>query len=65
MQGCGSGFSDFMDPDPYRIGNQDPDLGANKLRNFSEKNALFSYYKKNIPPKRYKIALLFEKKFDE
>jgi hypothetical protein len=35
MQGCGSGsgFRDFVDPDP----------GARKLRNFSGKNALFSY----------------------
>jgi hypothetical protein len=37
-QGCGSGFRDFVDPDP--------DPGARKLRNFSGKNALFSYLKK-------------------
>jgi hypothetical protein len=30
----GSGFRDFVDPDP----------GARKLRNFSGKNALFSYF---------------------
>jgi hypothetical protein len=46
------------DPDPnwiriqrlawirIRIGNPDPDPGARKLRNFSGKNALFSYLKK-------------------
>jgi hypothetical protein len=27
-----------------RIGNPDPDPGARKLRNFSGKNALFSYF---------------------
>jgi hypothetical protein len=49
-QGCGSG----LDPDSetlwirIRIGNPDPDLGARKLRNFSGKNALFSYYLKNF-----------------
>jgi hypothetical protein len=50
-----------VDPDPYwesrsvlgiqiRIGNPDPDPdpGARKLRNFSGKNALFSYLKKKI-----------------
>jgi hypothetical protein len=34
----GSGFRDFVDPDP----------GARKQRNFSGKNALFSYLKKNF-----------------
>jgi hypothetical protein len=32
----GSGFRDFVDPDP--------DPGARKLRNFSRKNALLSYF---------------------
>jgi hypothetical protein len=36
----GSGFRDF--------GNPDPDPGARKLRNFSGKNALFSYLKQKI-----------------
>jgi hypothetical protein len=49
-----------VDPDPdwiriqrlvwirIRIGNPDPDPGARKLRNFSGKNALFSYFLKKI-----------------
>jgi hypothetical protein len=50
MQGCGSGSG--LDPDSetlwiqIRIGNPDP--GAKKLRNFSGKNALFSYLKKKF-----------------
>jgi hypothetical protein len=49
-----------LDPDSetlwirIRIGNPDP--GAKKLRNFSGKNAFFSYLKKKLPLKRYKIA---------
>jgi hypothetical protein len=35
-----------------RIGNPDPDSGARKLRNFSEKNALFSYLKKIFTTKK-------------
>jgi hypothetical protein len=71
-QGCGSGFVSGLDPDSVtlwiriRIGNPDPEIS---LRNFSGKNALFSYFLKKIwPLKRYKIALatvLFEKDFDE
>jgi hypothetical protein len=53
-QGCGSGSG--LDPDSetlwirirIRIGNPDPDPGARKLRNFSGKNALFSYLKKKF-----------------
>jgi hypothetical protein len=60
-----------VDPDPdwiriqktlwiqirIRIGNPDPDPGARKLRNFSGKNALFSYFcKKNLPIKRYNYS---------
>jgi hypothetical protein len=51
-----------LDPDSVtlwiriHIGNPDPDPGARKLRNFSGKNALFSYLKKTYPLKRYKIA---------
>jgi hypothetical protein len=60
------------DPDPnwirnqktlwirIRIGNPDPDLdpGARKLRNFSGKNALFSYFcNKILPIKRYNYFL--------
>jgi hypothetical protein len=47
-----------VDPDPdsetlwirirIRIGNPDPDPGARKLRNFSAKNALFSYFLKKF-----------------
>jgi hypothetical protein len=49
-----------VDPDPdgiriqrlvwirIRIGNPDPDPGARKQRNFSVKNALFSYFKKKF-----------------
>jgi hypothetical protein len=45
-----------LDPDSetlwirIRIGKPDPDPGARKLRNFSGKNALFSYLNKNILP---------------
>jgi hypothetical protein len=54
-----------VDPDPdsetlwirIRIGNPDPDPGARKLRNFSGKNALFSYLKKNLPLKRHNYFL--------
>jgi hypothetical protein len=35
----------------------DPDPGAGKLRIFSRKMHIFSYLKKNLPLKRYKIAL--------
>jgi hypothetical protein len=53
-QGCGSGSG--LDPDSetfwipirIRIGNPDPDPGARKLRNFSGKNALFSYFLKTF-----------------
>jgi hypothetical protein len=41
----------------------DPDPGARKLRNFIDKNALFSYLIKNFTTK--KVLLLFEKNFDE
>jgi hypothetical protein len=34
-----------------------PDPGARKLRNFSGKNALFSYLKKTLPLKRYNYFL--------
>jgi hypothetical protein len=40
-QGCGSGFSDFVDPDPA-----DPDPGARKLGNFSGKMPLLVILKK-------------------
>jgi hypothetical protein len=52
-----TGITRVVDPDPdwiriqrlvwirIRIGNPDPDPGARKLRNFSGKNALFSYFK--------------------
>jgi hypothetical protein len=60
-QGCGSGSGLDLDSETLwiriRIGNPDPDPGARKLRNFSGKNALFSYFKKNLPLKSYKIAL--------
>jgi hypothetical protein len=47
------------------LGIRIPDPGARKLRNFSEKNALLVILKKDLPLNRYKIALLFEKNFDE
>jgi hypothetical protein len=55
-QGCGSGSG--LDPDletlwiRIRIGNPDPDPGARKLRNFSGKNALFSYLKQKFTTKK-------------
>jgi hypothetical protein len=46
-----------VDPE-IRIGNPDPDPGARKLRNFSGKNALVSYFlKKILPLKRYNYFL--------
>jgi hypothetical protein len=39
------------------IGNPDLDPGARKLRNFSEKNALFSYLQKMLSLKRYNYFL--------
>jgi hypothetical protein len=51
-QGCVSGSG--LDPDSVtlwiriRIGNPDPDPRAKKLRNFSGKNALFSYFLKKF-----------------
>jgi hypothetical protein len=52
----GSRFSDFVDPDPYpRSGSR-----GKKIKKFQWKNALFSYFLKNLPLKRYKTP--FEKK---
>jgi hypothetical protein len=56
IQGCGSGFSDFVDPDPYwesgfRI------QGARKVRNFIGKMHFLVIFLKILPLKRYKIAL--------
>jgi hypothetical protein len=50
----GSGFSDFVDPNPYwESGSR-----GKKIKKFQWKNALFSYLKKKILTlKRYKIAL--------
>jgi hypothetical protein len=42
----------------------DPDPGARKLRNFSGKMHFLVFFKKILPLKRYKIALLFEKKIN-
>jgi hypothetical protein len=57
----GSGFSDFVNPDPYwESGSK-----GKKIKKFQWKNALFSYFF-ILPLKRYKIALTtFEKKSDE
>jgi hypothetical protein len=49
----GSGFSDFVDPDP----NWESGSRGKKIKKFQWKNALFSYLKKKLPLKRYKIAL--------
>jgi hypothetical protein len=73
FQGCGSRSGSGFDPDSVtlwiriRIGTPDPDPRARKLRNFSRKNALFSYLKKIfLPLARHKIALTtFLKNFDE
>jgi hypothetical protein len=52
MQGCGSGSGLVPDSEtlwiliPIRNGNPDP--GARKLRNFSGKNELFSYFLKKF-----------------
>jgi hypothetical protein len=61
-QGCGSGSG--LDPDSatlwirIHIGNPDLDPWARKLRNFSGKNALYSYFfKKILPLKRYNYFL--------
>jgi hypothetical protein len=43
-QGCGSGFRDFVDPDPYwESGSGSRDKKTTK---FQWKNALFSYFLK-------------------
>jgi hypothetical protein len=59
LQGCGSGsgFSDFVDPDPY-LESGSGSRGM-KMTKFQWKNALFSYFflQKFLPLKRYKIAL--------
>jgi hypothetical protein len=55
------GFSDFVDPDPY----WEPGSRGKKSMKFQWKNALLSYFLKNLPLKKYKIALttvLFERK---
>jgi hypothetical protein len=62
-QGCGSWSG--LDPDSMTlwihicIGNPDPGSGSRgkKIKKFQLKNALFSYLKKNVPLKKYKIAL--------
>jgi hypothetical protein len=44
----GSGFSDFLDPDPYwESGSR-----GKKIKKFQRKNALFSYLKKNFTTKK-------------
>jgi hypothetical protein len=43
-QGCGSGFSDFVDPDTYP--------GARKLRNFSGKMHFLVIFNKNFTTKK-------------
>jgi hypothetical protein len=50
----GSGFRDFVDPDPdtlwirIHIGNPDLDPGARKLRNFSRKKYFLGIFKQKI-----------------
>jgi hypothetical protein len=46
-QGCGYGFSDLVDPDPY----WESGSGGKKMKKFEWKNALFSYLKKILPLK--------------
>jgi hypothetical protein len=52
----GFGFSDFVDPDSW----------ARKLRNFSSKNALFSYFsKKKFTAKKVPVCFIwFDSNFD-
>jgi hypothetical protein len=52
----GSGFSDFVDPDPYWESGSGS--RGKKMKKFPWKNAHFNDFKKNLPLKRYKIALL-------
>jgi hypothetical protein len=42
----GSGFSDFMDPDPYWESGSGS--RGKKIKKYQCKNALFSYFKKNF-----------------
>jgi hypothetical protein len=42
-QGCGSGFSDFVDPDPYWESGSGS--RGKKMKTFPWKNALFNYLK--------------------
>jgi hypothetical protein len=52
----GSGFSEFVDPDPYWESGSGS--RGKKMKKFQWKTALFSYLNKNfLPLKRYKIAL--------
>jgi hypothetical protein len=62
----GSGFSDFVDPDPDPYWESGSGSRGKKIKKFQWKNALFSYFfKKILPLERYKIALTtFEKNFD-
>jgi hypothetical protein len=53
----GSGFSDFVDPDPYwESGSR-----RKKIKKFQWKNALFSYLKKIVPLKKVPITTFWKK----
>jgi hypothetical protein len=43
-QGCGSGFSEFVDPDPYWESGSGS--RGKKVKKFQWKNAILSYLKK-------------------
>jgi hypothetical protein len=62
-QGCGSGsgFRDFVDPDPYwESGSR-----GKKTKKFQwEKSTFWLFFFLVLPLKRYKIALLFLKNVD-
>jgi hypothetical protein len=54
----GSGFSGFMDPDPYwGSGSRIRIQGQENLRNFSGKMHFLVIFEKILPLKKYKIAL--------
>jgi diadenosine tetraphosphatase ApaH/serine/threonine PP2A family protein phosphatase len=48
----GSGFRDFLDPDPYWESGFGSGSRGKKTKKFHWKNALFSYLKKNFTTKK-------------
>jgi hypothetical protein len=47
-QGCGSGFSNFVDPDPDPYWESGSGSRGKKIKKYQCKNALFSYFEKKF-----------------